>query len=160
MGQLSQGLRGNVEGTNPLFYIKHENIPPDCRKDIIYARICINHRPEKADPNHCKISVGGNLIKYPGDVGTRTADMLTVKLLFNSIISTPGAKFMSLDVYNFYPMTPMDRYTYLQMNLLDVPENVIQQYKLCDMATKDGGFTSELTDHKLGFLQTRTLKNG
>jgi hypothetical protein len=29
------------------------------------------------------------LVNYPGEVGTRTADLLTVKLLINSVISTP-----------------------------------------------------------------------
>lgn len=74
---------------------KYKDIPLDCRNDITYARICDNHRPEKAGPNHCRIIVGGNLIKYPGDMGTKTSDMFTVKLLFNSVILTPGAKFIS-----------------------------------------------------------------
>ncbi len=42
--------------------------------------------------------MGGNLINYPGNCGTPTADLLTVKLLFNSIISTPHAKFMCIDI--------------------------------------------------------------
>lgn len=92
--------------------------------------ICINHRPEKTDPNCCRITVGGNFIKYPGVMGTKIAEMLTVKLLFNGVISTPEAKFMQLDISNFYLITPMDKYKYLQMNLLDFPESVITQYKL------------------------------
>lgn len=130
MGQLTQDLDGIVEGANTLFYIKYEDNPPDRMKDITYARMCINHRPEKADPNHCRITVDGNLIKYPGDIGTRPADMLTFKLLFNSVMLTRGAKFMLLDYSNFYLIMTMDRYTYLQMNLLDFPKSLIQQYKL------------------------------
>ena len=30
---------------------------------------------------------------YPGNAGTSTADLLTMKLLINSIISTEGARF-------------------------------------------------------------------
>jgi hypothetical protein len=56
-------------------------------------------------------------VNYPGDVGTRTAELLAVKLLLNSVISTPGAKFMSLDISNFYLMAPMTRYEYVRMNL-------------------------------------------
>jgi hypothetical protein len=37
--------------------------------------------------------MGRNLIYYPGDCGTPMADLLTVKLMFNSsIILTPNAK--------------------------------------------------------------------
>ena len=42
------------------------------------------------------------------DCGTPTASMLTIKLLLNSIISTPGAKFMAIDIKDFYLNTPLD----------------------------------------------------
>ncbi len=54
----------------------------------------------------------GNLINHPGDCRTPTADLLTVKLLLNSIISMPNAKFMSIDIKDFYLNTPMACYTY------------------------------------------------
>ncbi len=41
---------------------------------------------------------GGDRVHYPGDAGTPTADLLTVKLLLNSIISIPNAKFMTMDI--------------------------------------------------------------
>ena len=49
-----------------------------------------------------KVTVGGNRINYPGAVATPTADLLVAKILFNSTISTPGARFMTLDISNFY----------------------------------------------------------
>ncbi len=42
--------------------------------------------------------MGGNLVNYPYDCGTPTADLLSIKLLFNSVISTRNAKFMTIDV--------------------------------------------------------------
>jgi hypothetical protein len=36
-----------------------------------------------------------------------TAELLTVKLLINSIISTQGAKFVTMDIKDFYLNTPM-----------------------------------------------------
>jgi hypothetical protein len=56
--------------------------------------------------------MGGNLINYPGDCGTPTVGILTVKTLFNSIVSTPSAKFMTIDIKDFYLMTPMSHYEY------------------------------------------------
>jgi hypothetical protein len=38
--------------------------------------------------------MGGNLINYTDDVGTNTATLLLINL--NSMISTPGARFMVL----------------------------------------------------------------
>ena len=44
---------------------------------------------------------------YPGEVVTPTADMLVAKILFINIISTKGSRFMTIDISNFYLMTPL-----------------------------------------------------
>ncbi len=67
---------------------------------------------------------------YPGDAGTPTADLLTVKLLINSMISTPGAQFMTMDIKDFYLNIPMTRYKYMRLKILDMPDNVIEHYNL------------------------------
>lgn len=84
-----------------------------------------------------RITVGGYKINYPGDCDTKTADLLTVKLLLNSIISTPGAKFMTIDISNFYLMTLLKRKEYLQMKLTDFPEDEQEHYNLNTIANKD-----------------------
>ena len=53
------------------------------------------------------LTVGGNLIDFPGNTSTPTADLLAAKLLINSTISTPGAVFLGIDLANFYLNTPM-----------------------------------------------------
>jgi hypothetical protein len=82
--------------------------------------------------------MGRNLVNYPGDCGTPTADLLTIKLMFNSIISTPNAKFMTIDIKDFYLMTPMDRYEYLRMKLELFSQDIINEYGLHDKADADG----------------------
>ena len=39
-------------------------------------------------------------MEYHGDVSTATAGLERTKILFNSIISTPGAKFTMMDISN------------------------------------------------------------
>jgi hypothetical protein len=48
-----------------------------------------------------RFTVGGDRINYPGKVATPTAEMLVEKMLFNSVISTKGAHFMTMDISNF-----------------------------------------------------------
>ncbi len=50
---------------------------------------------------------GGDRVHYPGNAGTPTAPLITVKLLINSIILTTGAKFMTMDIKDFYLNTPI-----------------------------------------------------
>ncbi len=88
--------------------------------------------------------MGGNLINYPGDCETPTADLLTVKLMFNSIISTPNAKFMTIDIKDFYLMTPMDRFEYFRMKLEVFPQDIIKECGLENKLDTDGNVFYEV----------------
>ena len=68
----------------------------------------MDFRPQKEDPNRVRITAGGNLIKYAGELTTRTVDLTTAKKLWNGVISMDGAKFMGLDIGDFYLETPME----------------------------------------------------
>ena len=96
---------------------------------------------------------GGDRVHYPGDAGTPTADLLTVKLLINSIISTPGAKFMTMDIKDFYLNTPMARYEYMRLKILDIPDDVIEHYNLREIATPDGFIYCEIQKGMYGLPQ-------
>ena len=82
--------------------------------------------------------MGGDCINYPGDCGTPKADLLTVKILLNSIVSTMGAKFMTINIKDFYLMTPMGRPKYLRMKLELFPQDIVEQYRLDSKADKKG----------------------
>ncbi len=73
---------------------------------------------------------GGNRINFPGDAGTPTANLLTMKLLVNSIVSTKNAKMVTMDLKDFYLNTPMERPEFIQIKMSDIPEVVVQHYKL------------------------------
>ena len=66
IGRLAQGIPGRVKGTNTFFFIEQNQIPNDRKKDVTYARISCNVRPEKTnEPNRCRITVRGDRINYP-----------------------------------------------------------------------------------------------
>jgi hypothetical protein len=92
-------------------------------------------------------------VHFPGNAGTPTADLLTVKLLINSIISTAGAKFMTMDIKDFYLNTPMARYEYMQLRIANMPEAVIEHYNLRDKATPDGYIYCEIQKGMYGLPQ-------
>jgi hypothetical protein len=77
--------------------------------------VVVDHRPQKADPNRIQITAGGNLINYPGDLTTCTANVTTAKLLWNSVLSMPEAKYMCLDIIFFYLSAPLDRFKYMRI---------------------------------------------
>ena len=73
-------------------------------------------------------------INYPEDCGMPTADVFVIKLLPNSVISTPNVKFMTMDIKISYHNTPLKKYEYLQLKLADIPE----EYELAEKAADDG----------------------
>ena len=138
-GNLAQGDDFTGEkGTNAIFVLNHEqirNIPKD--RVVTYARVVVDYRPQKEDPNRVRITAGGNLLKYPGeDFTTRTADLTTAKILWNSVISTKNARFMGIDIKNFYLGTPLERYEYMAMPISMFPQHTKDQYELEKYAKK------------------------
>ena len=113
IGRLAQGMKGRVEGTDTINFIHKHDIPKDRRKYCTYGKINCNVRPPKEEKNRTRLTIGGDRINYDGDCGTPSADLLTIKLLLNSVISTEGARFMTLDIKNFYLGTPLEKYEYM-----------------------------------------------
>ncbi len=97
--------------------------------------------------------MGGNLINYPNDCGTPTANLLTVKIMFNSVISTPNAEFMTINIKDFYLMTPMDQYEYFRMKLELFPPDIIDKYGLHDKVDADGNVFCEVQRRMYGLPQ-------
>ena len=121
-GRLANGVGGCIKGTNTIKFINKRNIPSKRMKDVTYGKFVCTIRPEKKETYRTWFVVGGNKINYPGKVATPTAEMLVAKLLFNSVISTQGARFMTMDIANFYLMTPLKRPEYVKIKLSDIPE--------------------------------------
>ena len=82
--------------------------------------------------------VEGDRINYPGEVATPTASMVVAKLLFKSVVSTKGAKFMTMDISNFYLMTPLNQPEYIRINITDVSYEIVRGYNLKETAAADG----------------------
>ena len=159
-GNLCQGddLTGE-KGTNALHVMSHDeiaNIPAD--RVVTYARIVVDYRPQKADPNRVRITAGGNLITTPEEVTTRTADLVTTKILWNSVLSTPGAKYACFDIKSFFLTAPLDRYEYMKMPFDIFPEHTIEQYNLRDKV-KDGYIYLECRRCIYGLPQSGALAN-
>jgi len=93
-------------------------------------------RPMKKEVERTRLTVGGNLIDCPGDVSTKTANLTTAEILFNSVVSTPDAKFMGIELKNFYLNTPMERYEYMRLPIDIIPDEIIQQYNLLPLVHK------------------------
>ena len=62
--------------------------------------------------------------------GTSTVSLHTVKVLLNSVISTPGATFVTIDIKAFYLNTYLATPEFLRMKFANFPDNGIGHYQL------------------------------
>ena len=132
-------------------------MPTERWKDVTYGRVVVDYRPEKIDPYCTRMTVGSNLIVYPSDWGKPTVDLLTVKLLLSSVISSLGAKFLTIDIKNFYLNTPMERFEYMRLKLSNLPEDFVKRYNLEPKVDKNGQVYVEIRRRMYGLPQADLL---
>ena len=68
----------------------------------------------------CEGTYGGDR-DDPNDTAAYTADMTDVKLFLNSVVSTPKARFMTMDITDFYLGTPLDHMAYMRIHRNQFP---------------------------------------
>ncbi len=159
-GGMAQGdNKTGQHGTNSIFVMTHAEIlliPAD--RTIAYAKVVVNFCPQKLDPHQIRITAGGNLINYLGELTTKTADLTTSKLMWNSVLSTKGTKFMCLDIQNFYLTAPLDCFEYMKMPLSLFLPWTKEQYNL-DKLAKNGFVYLEMRRAVWGLPQAGILAN-
>ncbi len=165
MGRLCQGIGSGstplgqwVSGTKTFFLIDYHNIPLYKRKEVCHTMVVCEVRPDKDDPHCTRITIGGNCICFPGDVGTNTALLELVKLLLNSVLSWKGARFSSIDLKNFYLDTPMPDPEFVRIKISDIPAEFIEEYNLTGK-DRDGWIYFEIHQGCYGLPQAGILTN-
>ena len=122
--------KDDTPGSNTVEWIHRHQVPPDKRPT--YLRVCANYRPQKADPYRVRCTIGGNLIQYNGPTAAPTASLPTIKILLNSVLSTPGAKFATLDIKDFYLQSDLPEPEYLMVPFSLFPPDIVKDYNLQD----------------------------
>jgi hypothetical protein len=106
--------------TNTIRFIQRSNIPKG--RKVTNGSFVVDTKDHKEEKERTILTIGGDKIEYPGDKSTRTAGLTTAKILINSVISTLGAKFLVIDIKNFYLNTPLGRFEYMVINLSSLPQ--------------------------------------
>ena len=129
-GCVSQGFRGFNDSTKTFFFITHGEIKKT-PKDRTFTRthLVVNYIEQKTDPYRIRVTSGGNLINFSGELTMRTANMITSKMLWNNTIFTPEVRYMCTDCANFYLETSMEIFDYMCVKNKLVPQAFIDEYQ-------------------------------
>jgi hypothetical protein len=118
---------------------------------VTYGSFVVDIKDHKEEKERTLLTVGR-------DKSTRTAGLTTAKILINSVISTQGAKFLVIDINNFYLNTPLGRFEYMVINLASLPQETIEKYDLNKLA-QDRKVYIEIQKGMYGLPQAGILAN-
>ena len=106
-----------------------KDIPFDRIRDITYYNPQVTEKfKDGRIKRRVRGTIGGDRVNYPGEVSARTAEMEVVKLLLNSVLNTPGAKWMTTDITDFYLNTPLERKEYLRIQRKFIPDAIMEEF--------------------------------
>ena len=91
----------------------------------MYTRLVVELRPHKKEVHQVQVTVGGNKLEYTDITATQTASLTTTKCSINSTLSTDQAKFMFVDIKDYYYGTILSDLEYMRMTLKDIPDKII-----------------------------------
>ena len=87
--------------TDTIAFTLHKDKPN--YRSSMYVRALCNIGPQKTDTHRTRLTVGGNLINNPIEVGTPTSDLSIMKLHINSSTSDVRSRYMCMDIKCFLP---------------------------------------------------------
>jgi hypothetical protein len=154
IGRLAQGMPGKPNCTNTIHFIPFSNLPAG--RTATYLRIVAAYKEHKTEKHRIRFTVGGDRVDYGGPVSTPTAELSTVKCHLNSVVSTPGARYLTADIENFYLNSPMPRYEYMRIPVKDIPDDVMLHYNLAAI-THNGYVLVEIQKGMYGLPQAGIL---
>jgi hypothetical protein len=127
----------------PIMYC---NIPTD--KEATYVNpVCSEKvKDDGALQLRTRATIGGDRIDYPFSTTAVTAELESIKILINAMISD-NAAFSTIDIEDFYLGTPLPHPEYIRIPITFIPKKVIAFYKLQPFIHKGALFCMVLKTH-------------
>ena len=131
-GWCNEFRRLGPNGTRTIKAIAFHHIPKG--RAIGNIRIVAALKPLKAEMHRIRFTIAHHHHDFEGATSTPTVDMPTVKCHINSTISTPNARYATMDISDFYLNTIMERPEYMRIPLKIIPQQIIDEYNLAHLA--------------------------
>ena len=117
------------------------------------------YRPHKEEKHRVRLTVGGDRLTYNDDVASPAVSLLETKLLLNSTISdaSKGARFMTLDIKDFFLQTLMERPEYMRIHSKYFSNDMKSKYSISSLVAADGYVYCKIKRGMYGLKQAARL---
>ena len=82
---------------------------------------------QKVETKRVRWTVSGDMITYKDNLETPTSDLTTVKNHLNKVISTQVARYVTMDIKDFYLSPPLNNYEHSRIPIKNIPQEIIDQ---------------------------------
>jgi len=143
------------EDTETLIFIKKNSIPKG--RKVAYYNPQIKQKTSNGSTTYrIRGTIGGDKVDYPGMVAANTADLKAIKLLLNSVLSTRGGKFMTIDIKDFYLGTALPRKEYMRIASNQMSKKYTEERGMENLC-EDGYYYVEIAKGIYGLPQAGLL---
>jgi hypothetical protein len=101
--------------TKTIRFIARSEVPKD-RKVVYYNPQIKTKTVDGVLTYRVRGTIGGDQVDYNGQKASNAAEMTTIKILYNSVVSEMKAKFMKIDIKDFYLGTTLPRLEYMRIS--------------------------------------------
>ena len=142
-----------IQGTGTIFPIRKKDVPQG--RKVTYANFVCDIRPQKKESHRTRLTAGGDKLDYPHDASSPAVSVLDAKIHINSTISDAhrGARYLVLDIKNFYLGTPMTYYQYMRIPRALIPDEIINEYDLNTFIEEDNHLYCEIRKGMYGLKE-------
>ena len=119
-----------------VMFILKSKVPKD--KKVNYGKIVCKMKPEKEEKERTRLTVGGNLLEFTGNLSAPTSSVTTSKCVFNSVVSTPGDRCLLAEIKNLYLNKILPDPDFMQTPLKIIPQEIIDTYELKALVDDQG----------------------
>lgn len=125
-----------IEETSTMKFVPW-NAKPSGRKVSYYnPQIRIKTKPDGSLTYRVRGTYGGDISDYHGPTAAQTADMTSIKILWNATVSEE-AEFMSIDIKDFYLGTKLEQNEYMRIHISQIPQESRDKYVTPDLIQDD-----------------------
>lgn len=123
---------------------------------------CVMYNQPKKDlykRNQVLLTVRENIVEYKGDTSTVTAEINTIKMLQNSVLSTLNTCYITIDIKDMYlaDNKEMDEFEYFQLLYSYFLQRLKDAYNLQDYVADNGMVYQEVQKGMYGLPHTGIL---
>ncbi len=129
-----------------LLPIYFNDVPPNRRATYVNPVCSEKEKDTGAVKFRMRATIGGNQIDYPYNKTAVTANLESIKILLNAMISD-DAGFATMDLEDFYLGTPLPHPEYIRIPTRFIPPKGIAYYKLGQFLHKGALYCAVLKTH-------------